>query len=169
VIRVGPEERAGPERARKAEPAEARRVEPVAREAGSEHPRRRDLCITPREGARRKRRRTAVHRRAAQRAVRAPVHPHAAAARSIDRTARIWRGPRSAGARDPAVPAEMRPTAAGAARDCDPRVPARREMPGPAVVTAEMLAGMAAEMHARPPPPWPPSMAAAVTTTMAPP
>jgi hypothetical protein len=62
----------------------------------------------------------------------------------------------------------MRPTAAGAARDCDPRVPARREMPGPAVVAAEMLApaGMAAEMRA-PSPAVATAMAAAVATTMA--
>ena len=70
----------------------------------------------------------------------------------------------------------MRPTAtdAGATRDCDPRVPARRgEMPGPAVMTAEMPAPrMTAEMLA---PPdgrrnaraLPAAMATTVTTPMA--
>ena len=57
----------------------------------------------------------------------------------------------------------MRPTAAdaGATRDCDPRVPARRGKT-PAVMTAEMLAatGMATEMCV-------PSPAGTMATTVA--
>ncbi len=153
MVRVGPEKRAGPERTGKAEPPEPRRVEPVAREAGSERTLRHELRVPPGEGARRERRRAGVHRRAAQRTLCAPIVGARAAPRSIDRAVCIWRGACSAGAADPAAPAKMRPTAtdAGATRDYDPRVPARRsKMPGPAVMTAEMPApaGMTAEMFA---------------------